>query len=851
MSSHLVQNNSPVSDTIIRSIIAGEDILAGNVLTTENNLGYINKKATHPVSVLPATYANYNPRVTVLSSTLALVCVTAPESNNVGYLYAYLFDITTSTIIPKSMIRVSQMVKLTTDIYTQKIDNTHVILARNTTSGLMAQILTISNYTVTAGDMVCIASNASGPCITMIDSTRALIAYTSSSNGYLCIATISGNAITLGTALSLGSYTIASVSTLSTTSVVVAISNGSGVYAVVATISATTITNWSVVTVFSSTNACYPSVAAISSTSALYAYQYTGSGGRVLILSISGSTSAITVNGSANLSSSGVSVPMKILSPTLAVICQYTTGTSIIQTVTISGAVVTVGTSISWSDRNYTNYDIIDSSHLLVCNAVYTSSVVSYTGGILNIVTVNSSTSITVGPDCLFTESYDLPYCCVKLDSTHALIGDYNGTDRHANIRILCVNDDGTITPGKSQSIPLCCYPQATVLDSTHVVICGSTLLDANATGNAIVAKISGMDITLGTQVTLSTTRGYMPKVQSLDSTRALVSTSGQAQVLTISDTVISLGSVISLKIPSQLQLLDSTHVMAYYVDTDYFRSISGIFSTVLTINGSTITLSPVKNLITNVSATTVGISTIVSATALDSTHSLLMYTKSSTPYGLYTSVLTLSGSGDAAMVTAGVETVINVADWANANVIPIDATHVLLTTSSDSYGQGIARVLTIRDHSLIEVGSEYLYVSYTSGVSSLGVQMDSNTILLCNYASNADAVAQLLTVYGQEINGYRYNYGVALSNAVKGGPVSVLVEGTTTNNSISLPIGTYYNINGVLTSGEDTETHLNVMTPPPSTENGVIKALHEPYAAILSSNEIKILHALSKKGSI
>ena len=284
-------------------IAAGENISAGDFVNfineAEDEIAKNRKFIMGDSAAYESSATIYKISATALSSTSVLV--TYQDYDNSYYGTAVILTISGTTITPGTPTVFNSA--YTDNISSAALSSTSVLVAYtdggNSNYGT-AVIFTISDTTITVGTPV-VFEGASTSYIyaVALSSTSVLVAYqdfTNSRYGTSIVLTISDTTITVGTPVVFESAVTSriSVAVLSSTNVLVAYQDeGNSDYgtAVVLTISDTTITVGTPV-VFESAETDNISVAALSSTSVLVAYQDGGNSdsGTTVVLTISDTT---------------------------------------------------------------------------------------------------------------------------------------------------------------------------------------------------------------------------------------------------------------------------------------------------------------------------------------------------------------------------------------------------------------------------------------------------------------------------------------------------------------------------------------------------------------------------------
>jgi len=317
--------------------------------------------------------------------------------------------------------------------------------------------------------------------VTQLDATHALVCYQDYGNnhGMAQVLTISGTTVTAGTETVFNSATTyyISVIQIDATHALVCYNdggNGSRGTAQVLTISGTTVTAGTE-TVFNNTSTTYVSVTQLDATHALVCYRDDGNSyyGTAQILTISGTTvTAGTETVFNNAITSYISVIQ--LDATHALVCYRDAGNSYYgtaQVLTISGTTVTAGTETVFNAATtyYISVTQLDATHALVCyqdggNSQY---------GTACVLTI-SGTTVTAGTETVFNAATTYYISVIQIDATHALVC-YNdgGNSNYGTAQVLTISGT-TVTAGTETVFNTAgtYYNSVTQLDATHALVC-------------------------------------------------------------------------------------------------------------------------------------------------------------------------------------------------------------------------------------------------------------------------------------------------------------------------------------------------------------------------------------------
>jgi len=322
--------------------------------------------------------------VTMLTSTKAIVAYR--DGGNSGYGTACILDVSGSTITAGTAVVFESA--NTSYISVTMLTSTKAIVtyqdAGNSSYGT-ACILDVSGSTITAGTSVVFESAyALYISVTMLTSTKAIVAYRDNGNsdyGTACILDVSGSTITAGTPAVFESANTSyiSVTMLTSTKAIVAYQDGGNSYygtACILDVSGSTITAGTPV-VFESATTLYISVTMLTSTKAIVAYRDNGNSsyGTACILDVSGST--ITAGTSVVFESATTNfISVTMLTSTKAIVTYTDGGNSSYGTACIldvSGSTITAGTAAVFESATTT--------YISVTMLTSTKAIVTYTDG--------------------------------------------------------------------------------------------------------------------------------------------------------------------------------------------------------------------------------------------------------------------------------------------------------------------------------------------------------------------------------------------------------------------------------------------------------------------------------------
>jgi len=248
--------------------------------------------------------------------------------------------------------------------------------------------------------------------------------------------------------------------------------------------------------------------------------------------------------------------------------------------------------SFQSGESTYVSVAALDSTHFVVCwkDVAGSSHGSAMVGSI-------SGTTITFGAENEFNADTTNYISVAAIDSTHFIVTYQNGgSSAHGEARIGLVSGNtissyGTVNDFNADTT----YEnQVSVLDSTHFVVAYRNG-GSSSHGYAVVGVMSGTTISsYGTPNRfLADTASYFA-IETLDSTHfmiayknPLVSNKGYAVIGSVSTTTISYGTAVvfhndTLGNGVALSLLDSTHVVAAYIDAGASNkgyAVVGVFS--------------------------------------------------------------------------------------------------------------------------------------------------------------------------------------------------------------------------------------------------------------------------------
>lgn len=260
-------------------------------------------------------------------------------------------------------------------------------------------------------------------------------------------------------------------------------------------------------------------------------------------------------------------------------------------------------------------------------------------------------------------------------------------------------------------------------LDSTHAIIAWKK--DSNGYGTCVISTISGNEVSYGTVYTFSAAATNFITIINIDSTHAIIvfsddsaGATGKAVLATISGTDISFGTIYSSSDVcynlSSHKLSSDSFIMAY---TDYGNTRSCMIGT---LSGTTISFGSAYNF------DTTSIDT-VSVTVLSDTKIVVAYNKSSTSGACKVGTIS-SGS-----ISFGNEYIFDYVDIeSNLVMDTIDSTNFII-----AYNQNKTIIGTI-NNTAISYGTavSFLGTTNTQYLSIKNIDT-SNTLIAYNYATS------------------------------------------------------------------------------------------------------------------
>lgn len=192
-------SSSPAASTI-KSVIAGETIKKGQVITTARSKAYINKAFNFNPINTAGTYITNTIATCMLNATTGIKV----GNNGTATAYAQLFTYNNGVITP-----VGSEVQISTKCYMPKVykldDTRFLVLGRESSSSnaVYAQVLSISGNTITVGTNIYINIYSIYLSMVQLTSTTFIIGgcYNNGNSTYMSAISINGNTISvIGTA---------------------------------------------------------------------------------------------------------------------------------------------------------------------------------------------------------------------------------------------------------------------------------------------------------------------------------------------------------------------------------------------------------------------------------------------------------------------------------------------------------------------------------------------------------------------------------------------------------------------------------------------------------------------------
>jgi hypothetical protein len=242
----------------------------------------------------------------------------------------------------------------------------------------------------------------------------------------------------------------------------------------------------------------------------------------------------------------------------------------------------------------------------------------------------------------VLNSTYDHAITSLNSNRSISLTGSYVDGGAGTGLSAILV-DHSQSTPVVLQALSLSTNFRGEYCTITAISATQALVVFVQSSNNYLVANIitmSGDTISLGTQVTISSTASTSVNMRNLSSTSAIVvwgqTSATRAVVLSVSGTTVTVNTAVTIIASETVQIqtvgLSATKALAMY-------SSSGMKCHVLTISGTTITVGPQNPI-------NINYQTNVNAVGLSSTKCLL--TTGGNSAGNYADVVVLNVSGDA-----------------------------------------------------------------------------------------------------------------------------------------------------------------------------------------------------------
>ncbi len=302
---------------------------------------------------------------------------------------------------------------------------------------------------------------------------------------------------------------------------------------------------------------------------------------------------------------------------------------------TVSGTTVTVGTTkqITTIKATHMKAILIDTNKVL---AVYTQTD-SYLNGCAVVLTV-SGTDITIGSILVFDTGKAEHFSIDKIEKNKVLVGyrQYNNTDG-TTARAIVLSVSGT-TVSAGSSIILDTASAISDFSVSMVDTNKAFLLyehDTNDQSKAVVLAISGMTITAGSTVVISTSSNGYHATLCVEPNKVLVTYTGYSnsygyvRAVTISGMTITVHNAITYYstssgayMPFMVLLNPTTVLIVFQMGGSYYAAAK-----LLTISGTTLSIRGADAPINEIANS-------ISAVLLEPNKALVVYTSWSTSYG-------------------------------------------------------------------------------------------------------------------------------------------------------------------------------------------------------------------------
>lgn len=260
-----------------------------------------------------------------------------------------------------------------------------------------------------------------------LSATSVVVCYYDGSGGYAVIGTVSGTGVIFGTAVTFttSAATYTSVCALSSTSFAVAWREGNDTFgkARVGSVSGTTISFPAAAVNFNPANTAHISIAALSSTAVVIAYQDGGNSsyGTAIIGTISGTTITFGSEYMFNNANNNTAIAVAALSATTFVVGSFNSADSRVYVGTVSGTAISYGTGVVFETGSFTSF------YTSIVALTSTTFMVAWargtTDGRAKIGTVSGTTvSFTGASDVVFNSAITSFISAVKISATQVAV---------------------------------------------------------------------------------------------------------------------------------------------------------------------------------------------------------------------------------------------------------------------------------------------------------------------------------------------------------------------------------------------------------------------------------------------
>ena len=617
-----------------------------------------------------------------------------------------------------------------------------------------AAILTINDINISVGSSF-VFNSASVQFLSMvlIETNKTLVAYRDDGDsgfGNAVVLSVSGETITAGTEFTFNSGAVRFVSStvVDTNKVLVAYrddGNSNVGTSIVLTVSGTTI---SAGTEFTFNNAATSdiSVVSIDTDKAIAAYSE-GTNGLAIVLSVSGTT--ISAGTELEFSTSRIQTVSSTFVETNKAFFAYDISNGAAIVLTVSGTTITAGTEFIFNSGTsfQTSSLLIDTNKVLVtyensANSSFGEAIIFNISGTtleilefsrtiyeFNVATGPSSVKISDGKNLLLFGSTTNGVATLVDDNLNILYG-LNNIEKAG---LLISGNASVFNSGTTGQI------SSVLVDTNKVLI---TYIDAGngSQGTAIIADISGNNVTFGSETVFVTSFLTSIDVAQIDINKAVLvyTTSSQARclVLTVSGTTINAGSssIVNNNSTDGISVLNLEQDKAITAYADNANSGFGT-ARVLTITNTSISLG--SNFVFN-NAVTASITNVL----LEPNKVLTSFANGNTN-GL-SRVLTVSGT----TISAGTAFTFNSGATQSIWSAFIDTDKVIVVyRDAANSNQGTSIILSVSG-TTITGGSEFVFNNDSTNELSV-IQLDTNKALVSYQDTNNSAfgIANMLNV--------------------------------------------------------------------------------------------------------